>query len=104
MAQLCDEGDDNQFSQNTWKPKKVSMIVTRGTKSSTLYMTDAKIIENVHQVESTEKIELWHKKVYHMSEKNMVEISKRDVLFGIKNLYLKKCDNCIVENKNKVSF
>ena len=53
-------------------------------------MTNAKIIKNVHVVESTEKVELWHKRLCHMSEKYMVKLCKRDVLYDIRNPHLKK--------------
>jgi len=80
------------------------MIVARGTKCSDLYLTHAKIIKDVHVVESAEKVELWHKRLCHMSEKDMVKLCKSNVLSDMSNPHLKKCDHCFVEKKNKVSF
>ncbi|KAK2382823.1 putative mitochondrial protein [Trifolium repens] len=104
VAKLCDEGYNNLFSRDTWKLTKGSMVVARGMKCSTLYIEHAKIIKDVHVVESTEKVELWHKRLCHMSEKDMVELSKRSVLSDMRNPHLKKCDSCFVEKKNKASF
>jgi hypothetical protein len=73
VAKLCDEGYNNLFSQDTWKLTKGSMVVARGMKCSTLYIAHAKIIKDVNVVELAEKIELWHKRLCHMSEKDMVE-------------------------------
>src|SRR6266487_6490033 len=67
VAKLCDEGYNNLFSRDTWKLTKGSMVVARGRKCSTLYVADAKIIKNVHAIKSTEKVELWHKRLCHMS-------------------------------------
>lgn len=80
------------------------MIVARGTKCSKLYLTHVKIIKEVHMVESTEKVELWHKRLCHMIEKDMVKLCKSNVLSDMSNPHLKKCDHCIVEKKSKVSF
>jgi len=85
MARLCDEGYDSLFSRDSWKLSKGSMIVARGTKFSNLYLTHAKIIKDVHVVESVEKVELWHKRLCHMSEKDMVKLCKSNVLFDMSN-------------------
>jgi hypothetical protein len=58
----------------------------------------------VHTVESAEKVELWHKRLCHVSEKYMVELSKWSVFSNMKNLNLKKSDSCFVEKNNKASF
>jgi hypothetical protein len=58
----------------------------------------------VHTIESTEKVELWHKRLCHVCEKYMVELSKWSVFSNMKNLNLKKSDSCFVEKNNKASF
>ena len=104
VAKLCDEGYDSLFSKDSWKLSKGSMIVARGTKCSNLYLTHAKIIKDVHVVESAEKVELWHKRLCHMGEKDMVKLCKSNVLSDMSNPHLKKCDQCFVKKKSKVSF
>lgn len=61
-------------------------------KLSNLYVAHAKMIKDVHVVLLVENVELWYKRLWHMSEKDMVELSKRNKLFNIKNQHLKKCD------------
>lgn len=83
---------------------KGSMIVAKGSKSYTLYVTHVKIIKNVHAIELDEEVGLWNKRLCHMSEKDMVELAKRNVLFDMRNSHLKKYDHCFTKNKNRVSF
>jgi hypothetical protein len=80
------------------------MIVARSRKCFSLSVAHTKIVKDVHAVESTEKVELWHKRLCHMSENDMVELSKRSVLSDMRNPHLKKCDGCFVEKKNRASF
>ena len=88
VAKLCDEGYENLFSRDSWKLTKGSMIIARGTKCSNLYLTHAKIIKDVHVIESAKKVELWHKRLCHMSEKEMVKLCKSNVLSDMSNPHL----------------
>jgi hypothetical protein len=66
------------------------MIVAKSRKCSTLYVAHAKIVKDVQAIESTEKVELWHKGLCHMSVKDMVELSERNVLSDMRNAHLTK--------------
>ena len=49
---------------------RVPWLWGRGTKHSTLYITQAKIVKDVvHAAEFIDGTDLWHKKLCHMSEK-----------------------------------
>ena len=47
VGKLCDENYDILFSGDSWKLTKGSMVVGRGSKHSTLYITQAKIVKDV---------------------------------------------------------
>jgi len=70
VSKLSDENYNNSFSGDSWKLTKGSMVVGRGTKHSTLYITHTKIVKDVvHVAEYVDGIDLWHKRLCHMSEK-----------------------------------
>ncbi|KAJ9560716.1 hypothetical protein OSB04_005876 [Centaurea solstitialis] len=102
---LDDEGYNNNFGNGRWKLTRGSLIVARGKKSPKLYMTYPKISNNVvNAVENTDMIDLWHKRLGHMSEKGMSLLSKRNVLSGVHDVRLKKCSHCLAGKQNRVSF
>ena len=48
--------------------------------------------------------ELWHKRLCHMSQKGMQMLAKRELLLEVKKLHLDKCDDFLVDKKNRVAF
>ncbi|KAJ9545871.1 hypothetical protein OSB04_025578 [Centaurea solstitialis] len=104
-AGLLDDEGYNNFGNGRWKLTRGSLIVARGKKSPKLYMTYPKISNNVvNAVENTDMIDLWHKRLGHMSEKGMSLLSKRNVLSGVHDVRLKKCSHCLAGKQNRVSF
>ncbi|XP_057972666.1 uncharacterized protein LOC131160801 [Malania oleifera] len=49
-------------------------------------------------------VELWHKRLFHMSEKILAILVKKNLLFGMKSATLKKCTHCLAVKQNRVSF
>ncbi|PKA66618.1 Retrovirus-related Pol polyprotein from transposon TNT 1-94 [Apostasia shenzhenica] len=47
INKLCDKGYKSYFSGDNWKLTKGSMVVARGKKHSTLYLTQIKVINDV---------------------------------------------------------
>ena len=81
------------------------MVIVRGTKYSSLYITQAKVIKDiVNATEFVDGTDLWHKRLCHMSEKGMTALAKKNVLSGVKNVYLEKCSHCFAGKQNRVSF
>ncbi|KAJ8492114.1 hypothetical protein OPV22_013835 [Ensete ventricosum] len=81
VGRLYDEDFDVRFHKGQWKLSKSSLIVANGKKYHTLYRLQAKACGE--QLDTTEKdfsIELWHRRLRHMSEKGLQELSKREVL------------------------
>ena len=53
----------------------------------------------VNAVEKDSTIELWHKRLSHMSEKRMTKLAKKNVLSGVDLVHLEKCVDCLKESK-----
>jgi len=59
IGKLCNENYDSSFLGDSWKLTKGSMVVGRGTKHSTLYITQAKIVKDVfHAAECVDGTDL----------------------------------------------
>ena len=70
IGQLDDEGHNMTFASGSWKVSKEAMVIARGTKTRTLYMTsncrDTLVADDV-AINSS----LWYCRLGHMSEKGM---------------------------------
>ncbi|GKB72934.1 retrovirus-related pol polyprotein from transposon TNT 1-94, partial [Tanacetum coccineum] len=89
---LDEDGYHNSSGNGLWKVTLGSLIVARGKRESKLYMTHPKISKSiVNAVDNDDMTELWHKRLGHMSEKGMSILSKKNVLFGVHDINLKKC-------------
>jgi hypothetical protein len=49
-------------------------------------------------------VELWHKRLAHMSEKCLVILANKSLLSGMRSAHLKKCTHCLAGKQNRVSF
>lgn len=102
---LDDDGYYNNFGNGLWKLTRGSLIVARGKKVSKLYIAHPKISNGmVNVVENVDMVDLWHKRLGHMSEKGMSLLYKKNVLSGVRDIHLKKCFHCLAGKQNKVSF
>ncbi|BBH02188.1 hypothetical protein Prudu_012685 [Prunus dulcis] len=74
---LDDEGYTNVFVEGKWKLSKNSLVLARGKKENTLYMTHAKVSNGYVNALAKDSIELWHKWPGHMSEKGLQILAKK---------------------------
>ena len=70
LGQLDGEGHNMTFHDGAWKVTKGAMVVARGHKIGTLYMTFS-CRDMVAIVDNTKKTELWHYRLDHMNKKGM---------------------------------
>ena len=102
---LDDEGYVSSFGNGQWKLTRGSLIVARGKRCPKLYMTQPKVSTSiVNAVENVDMIDLWHKRLAHMTEKGMNMLSKKKVLSGLTDIHLKRCSHCVAGKQNRVSF
>lgn len=102
-GKLDDAGMNNQFGGGKWKLSRGSMVVARGRKEGSLYITHGKLCKGEINVAQEESKELWHKRLGHMSEKGL-EILAKDHLQSIKGQPLESCEDCLAGKQRRVSF
>ena len=78
IGRLDGEGFANSFDECKWKLTKGSLIVAKGKKENTFYAMEA----NLHKGETNAaqrdvSIELWHRRLGHISEKGLQTLSRK---------------------------
>ena len=104
---LDDEGCTNIFGDGKWKLRRGPEILARGKKENTLNMTYAKVCSGYAVTLGEDSpVELWHKRLGHISEKGLTILAKREVLSGVnvKDMHLKACTDCLAGKQHRASF
>lgn len=74
IKQLDDEGYNVTFTSGAWKVTKRAMVIARGNKIGTWYMTFS--CKNIVVVDGNVNSNLWHCRLSHMSKKGMKVFDK----------------------------
>lgn len=101
MRQLDDEGYAVTFMGSYWEVTKWAIVVTRGKKTCTLYIT-TNTRNSTAIVDAEEDSNLWYHGLGHMSEKGMKALMFKGKLSGIKSMDIDLCEDCIF-GKHKMS-
>ena len=96
IGQLDDEGFVTTFVNGCWKITKGAMVIVRGSKMGTLYMT-ANDKDIVAVANSAEDSKVWHCRLGHMSEKGMKIMTTKGKLGDLKSIDIGLCEDCIME-------
>ncbi|KAE8695859.1 U-box domain-containing protein 31 [Hibiscus syriacus] len=100
---LDGEGYSTTFSGCEWKITKGALVIARGKKTGTLYVTSN--LENIIAVAYADgKSNLWHQRLGHMSEKGMKTLLSKGKVPDLKNVDVGLCEDCIFGKQKKVSF
>ena len=84
-GQLDDAGYTCVFGDNSWKVTKGSLVVARGSKSSTLYMLHVTTVkDHVLCVGEQPSVSLWHRQLGHMSKFGTKTLSHLGYVHGLK--------------------
>ncbi|PKI69297.1 hypothetical protein CRG98_010298 [Punica granatum] len=94
------EGENHQSS---WKIIKGAIVVVRGKKEDTLYMT-VNNHDNIALASANSDADLWHCRLGHMSEKGMKQLCSMGKLPGLKTVALGLCEDCVFGKQKRVSF
>ena len=70
VGQLDDEGHAILFVSGTWKVTNGARVLARGKKTGTLYMTSCPK-DTIVVADASTDTSLWHRRLGHMSEKEM---------------------------------
>ena len=87
---------------------KGSMVVLSGTRiKNNIYMLDCKVVDGVAAVASEEGDDealKWHKRLGHISQQGLIELSKQQVLGDLKNCDISFCESCVLGKQKRVKF
>ena len=89
------------FVKGCWKVTKVAMVIARGSKMGTLYMT-ANDKDRVAVVNSTKDSKIWHCRLGHMSEKGMKIMAAKEKLDDLKSINSGLCEDCIMGKQKRL--
>lgn len=104
-GRLDDEGYTNVLGNGQWKLSRGSLVIARGKKCCTLYKTQATLcIGQVNATEADSSLELWHRRLGHMSEKGLQILAKGNYLPSAKGTHLDTCVHCLAGKQHRVSF
>lgn len=104
-GRLDDDGFASWFGENKCKLTKGSLVVARGRKTNTLYVMQAKLhIGELNAIQKDASIELWHRRLGHVSEKGLQLLSKKNLLPNLQGASLKSCVDCLAGKTHRVAF
>ena len=95
-GKLDDAGYLTVFGSGAWKISKGALMVTHGIKSGTLYTLHVSGVKH-HVINMVEQpsVELWHKRLRHMSQKGMQILSRFGYLPSFSFQSFEFCDHCV---------
>lgn len=103
-GKLDEEGYTSSFGKGCWKLTKGSLVLARGKKCCTLYKTQFHLEnDELGTVEGT-SMDLWHKRLGHMSEKGLQTLARRQLLPSMQGTTLSHCDHCLIGKQHRVAF
>ena len=103
VGQLDDEGHAILFVSGTCKVTKGARVFARGKKTGTLYMTSSPR-DTIAVADANTNTSLWHRRLGHMSEKEMKMLLSKGKLPELKPIDFDMCESCILGRQKNVSF
>ena len=103
MGQIDDEGHTTVFGGGQWKVIKGTMVVSRGKKVETLYLTQRQK-DTIVVVACSIDSKLWHRRPGHMSEKGMKLLASKGKIPNLESVDLGLCEDCIYGKQKMVRF
>ena len=95
VGQMDMHGYSTLFEKGSWKLIKGSRLIVKGTKKGTLYCLHGKALMGkfIALAEIHSHMELWHKRLGHMSQKGLDKLCNLDK-FDAKGSKLDFCNEC----------
>ena len=103
VGQLGDDGYVSTFTGDSWKISKGAMVVARGKRDGTLYLTSP-ASQSLAVASGSKVSNLWHNRLGHMSEKGMKMLHSQGKLPDIDSVEVDLCEDCIFGKQKRVSF
>ena len=95
VGQLDDEGHAILFVGDTWKVTKGARVLAHGKKTGTLYMISS-LRDTIAVADASTDTSLWHRRLGHMSEKEMKMLLSKEKLPELKSIDFDMCESCIL--------
>ena len=100
--------DDEGYTSSIWngimKFYNGSLIVAQARKTNTLYVMNARLGYGEVNVGVETVGELWHRRLYHMSQKGMRKVAEDNLISKVRNVQFKKCTDCLAGKQNQTTF
>ena len=103
ISQLDDEGYVTTFVNGCWKVTRGAMVIARGNKIGTLYMT-ANNKDIVAATNSKIDSKVWQCILGHMSEKGIRVLAAKGKLANLKSIDIGLCEGYILGKQKRVTF
>ncbi|KAG8372283.1 hypothetical protein BUALT_Bualt12G0050200 [Buddleja alternifolia] len=101
-GKLDDDGYVSNLGEGKWKLTKGSLITAKGKKNNSLYLMQAKLSNGeVNVAVNSSSIELWHKRLGHLSQKGMQLLAKKKLLLNVNGIELQTCVDCLVGKQHR---
>ncbi|KAG8383556.1 hypothetical protein BUALT_Bualt04G0025900 [Buddleja alternifolia] len=101
-GKLDDDGYVSHFGEGKWKLTKGSLITAKGKKKNSLYLMQAKLSNGeVNAAVNNSTIELWHKRLGHLSQKGMQLLAKKKLLPDVSGIELQTCVDCLAGKQHR---
>lgn len=86
---------------------KGSLTIMKGIRKNGMYSLQGSTVVGTTTAiikPETSIANLWHMILGHVSERGLIELSKKNLLCGNKVSNLEFCENCILEKAKRVKF
>ncbi|CAH9093721.1 unnamed protein product [Cuscuta epithymum] len=104
-GKLDDAGLMNYFGEGKWKLTKGSLVMARGKKEGSLYVMQAKLCKGEVNI-TTDDMEVWHKRLGHISEKGLHILARKHLLPDMKGhlfTFPKMSEQSLMQRQRSVS-
>ena len=79
--------------------------MAKGKKINSFYIMEAKLHKGeINAIRKGESIDLWHKRLGHISEKGLQTLARKQFLPELQGTSLKSCDHCLAGKTHRVAF
>ncbi|KAG8382350.1 hypothetical protein BUALT_Bualt05G0068200 [Buddleja alternifolia] len=101
-GKLGDDGYISHFGEGKWKLTKGSLITAKGKKKNSLYLMQAKLSNReLNAAVNSSSIELWHKRLGHLSQKGMQLLAKKKLLPDVSGIELQTYVDCLAGKQHR---
>ncbi|KAK0608121.1 hypothetical protein LWI29_025797 [Acer saccharum] len=104
---LDEEGYSYKAERGVLKASKGSLVILKGDKKNGLYVLRGGAVTNDAACiasKISDKGILWHMRLGNMSERGILELSKRNLLNGDQVNKLDFCECCVLGKQHRISF